>query len=91
MAHRRVRGKAQKRLAMGRERNDARFTATPSKTTLPADYADALGTIKSRIQQERVRVILSANSAMVLLYWDIGQMILVRQDRAGWGAKVIDS
>ncbi len=90
MAHRRVRGKAQKRLAMGRERNDARFTAAPSKTTLPADYADALGTIKGRIQQERMRVILSANSAMVLLYWDIGQMILVRQDRAGWGAKVID-
>jgi predicted nuclease of restriction endonuclease-like (RecB) superfamily len=27
---------------------------------------------------------------MVLLYWDIGQMILVRQERAGWGAKVID-
>ena len=27
---------------------------------------------------------------MVLLYWDIGRMILERQDRAGWGAKVID-
>ena len=27
---------------------------------------------------------------MVLLYWDIGQMILERQQRAGWGARVID-
>ena len=27
---------------------------------------------------------------MVLLYWDIGRMILDRQERAGWGAKVID-
>jgi predicted nuclease of restriction endonuclease-like (RecB) superfamily len=27
---------------------------------------------------------------MVLLYWDIGRMILVRQDSAGWGARVID-
>ena len=27
---------------------------------------------------------------MVRLYWDIGRMILERQDRAGWGAKVID-
>jgi len=35
-------------------------------------------------------VVLAANSAMVLLYWDIGRMILERQDRAGWGAKVID-
>jgi predicted nuclease of restriction endonuclease-like (RecB) superfamily len=27
---------------------------------------------------------------MVLLYWDIGRMILERQDRTGWGVKVID-
>ena len=33
---------------------------------------------------------MSANSAMVLLYWDIGRMILQRQRTEGWGAKVID-
>ncbi len=27
---------------------------------------------------------------MVLLCWDIGRTILARQERAGWGAKVID-
>ena len=27
---------------------------------------------------------------MVLLYWDIGRMILDRQEREGWGAKIID-
>ncbi len=27
---------------------------------------------------------------MVLLYWDIGRVILDRQEREGWGAKVID-
>jgi predicted nuclease of restriction endonuclease-like (RecB) superfamily len=27
---------------------------------------------------------------MVLLYWDIGRMILDRQEREGWGAKVVD-
>jgi len=31
-----------------------------------------------------------ANAAMVLLYWDIGWMILDRQERAGWGTRVID-
>ena len=49
-----------------------------------------LGEIKLRIQQERLRVVLTANVAMVMLYWDIGRMILDRQERAGWGAKVID-
>ncbi|MFL6602513.1 MAG: DUF1016 N-terminal domain-containing protein [Steroidobacteraceae bacterium] len=27
---------------------------------------------------------------MVLLYWDIGRIILERQRRSGWGAKIID-
>jgi predicted nuclease of restriction endonuclease-like (RecB) superfamily len=48
------------------------------------------GEIKRRIQEERLRVVLAANSAMVLLYWDIGRVILDRQEREGWGAKVID-
>ena len=90
MASERRRGEADKRLALGRQRGDARFPATPPKAGLPADYPDALGAIKRRIQEERLRVVLAANSAMVLLYWDIGRMILERQDRAGWGAKVID-
>ena len=33
---------------------------------------------------------MAANSVMVLLYWDIGRLVLDRQKREGWGAKVID-
>ena len=33
---------------------------------------------------------LAANSAMVLLYWEVGRLILDRQEREGWGARVID-
>jgi predicted nuclease of restriction endonuclease-like (RecB) superfamily len=33
---------------------------------------------------------MTANSAMILLYWDIGRLILERQERAGWGSRVID-
>ncbi len=83
-------GEAGSRLVLGRQRRDARFPPTPARAGLPGDYADALRAIKHRIQEERLRVVLSANAAMVRLYWDIGRMILERQDRAGWGAKVID-
>jgi len=57
---------------------------------LPRDYASVLSQIKNRIQQERLRVVLSANSGMVKLYWDVGRAILGKQESAGWGAKVID-
>lgn len=35
-------------------------------------------------------MVLAANSAMVMLYWDIGRLILDRQSHQGWGAKIID-
>ncbi len=68
----------------------AEFLVAPTRSELPADNATVLAEIKSRVTTERLRVVLSANSAMVLLYWDIGRMILDRQEREGWGAKVID-
>ncbi len=87
---RNARGKSENRIVLGHRRKEALFPAAPQRAGLPGDYAEALGEIKCRITQERLRVVLAANSAMVLLYWDIGRMILERQDRAGWGAKVID-
>ncbi len=85
-----VAAKAELRRVGGRAREDVVFPATPPRSGLPHDYADILGEIKRRIREERLRVVMAANSAMVLLYWDIGRLILERQERAGWGARVID-
>ncbi len=78
------------RKVRGRTRNGASFPVAPGRGELPSDYVEVLDEIKRRIQEERLRVVLSANSAMVVLYWDIGQLILARQEQEGWGAKVID-
>jgi len=61
-----------------------------SQTDLPDGYANLLTSLKKRIQQERIKTVLSANCAMMMLYWDIGASILERQQTEGWGAKVID-
>lgn len=57
---------------------------------LPSDYAATLSEIKRRLRESRVRALMGANAALVLAYWDIGHVILERQRREGWGAKVID-
>lgn len=57
---------------------------------MPTGYAAFFAGLKERIARGRIRAVLSANSAMVLMYWDIGQAILERQKQEGWGAKVID-
>jgi len=83
-------GKNENRNALGRQRKGAMFSVAPPRAELPDGYAETLRDLKQRIQQERLRTVLAANSAMVLLYWDIGRTILARQDQAGWGARVID-
>jgi predicted nuclease of restriction endonuclease-like (RecB) superfamily len=54
-------------------------------------YKALLADLKRRIQQAQVRAGLAVNRELVLLYWSIGREILIRQEREGWGAKVIDS
>lgn len=57
---------------------------------IPEGYAEVLADLKQRIARERVRVVMAANAAMVLLYWDVGRVILERQKTEGWGTKVVD-
>ena len=74
----------------GRRREDASFPAPPPRLELPSGYTDLLGEIKQLIQTGRLRTVMAANAAMITLYRDIGSHILERQEREGWGAKVID-
>ena len=53
-------------------------------------YEEFFAALKQRIRSAQVRAALSVNRELVLLYWSIGKDILERQDREGWGAKVID-
>jgi predicted nuclease of restriction endonuclease-like (RecB) superfamily len=61
-----------------------------SENRMPDSYSVFFKDLKKRIQQERLKVVLSANSALVMMYWDIGNSILQKQNNEGWGAKVID-
>ncbi|MCX7088229.1 MAG: PDDEXK nuclease domain-containing protein [Methylococcales bacterium] len=58
--------------------------------SLPTDYAAWLAELKTRIHTAQQRASLSVNRELVLLYWQIGQDILARQNREGWGTKVIE-
>ena len=62
----------------------------PAVSESPDDYARFLTDIKEQIRSERLKVVLSANSALVMTYWNIGNSIRQKQIEEGWGAKVID-
>ncbi len=63
---------------------------SPSPFEMPNGYADFLSSIKKLVHTERLKTVLSANATQVLMYWDIGYRILQKQEKVGWGAKVID-
>lgn len=59
-------------------------------TIVPKGYAAWVVSLKKRISGARQKALLSANAEQIKLYHEIGREILDRQNRQGWGAKVID-
>lgn len=55
----------------------------------PADYAPLLAEIEARVRQAQTRAVLTVNTELIRLYWEIGVPIDQRQQQEGWGVAVI--
>lgn len=64
--------------------------STQENAVESGDYARLLSELKDRIRSARLRAAVAVNQELVLLYWSIGRDILDRQNRAGWGARIVD-
>ncbi|MEM6838638.1 MAG: PDDEXK nuclease domain-containing protein [Cyanobacteria bacterium P01_C01_bin.120] len=60
-----------------------------SNLVLSDGYQELLEGLKDRIRSSQIRAAIAVNQELILLYWQIGQEILIRQEQQGWGAKVI--
>ena len=56
----------------------------------PESYPDLLAALKARIHGARLRAAVSVNRELILLYWEIGHDLLLRQSAEGCGTGVID-
>ncbi len=57
---------------------------------LIADYQELLQNLKKQIRNAQIKAALSVNRELVLLYWQLGKQILLKQQQEGWGTKVIE-
>jgi len=57
---------------------------------LPAGYATLLEQVKTQVRSARMQAARVVNTELVALYWQIGRLILARQQAEGWGTRVID-
>lgn len=58
--------------------------------TVPAGYSQLLDELKTRVRAAQLKAAVAANRELIQLYWDIGRMIVERQQHEGWGQGVID-
>ena len=52
-------------------------------------YSDFLTDLKNKISSSRYEASRAVNKELILLYWDIGNSILRKQESKGWGKKII--
>ena len=53
-------------------------------------YNNLLGTIKQRIHSAQYEAMKAVNKQQIQLNWDIGQMIVEKQEQYGWGKSVVE-
>jgi predicted nuclease of restriction endonuclease-like (RecB) superfamily len=53
------------------------------------EYKQWLTEIKSKIQSAQIKASIAVNSQLITLYWEIGESIVDKQDKLGWGVSVI--
>ncbi len=54
-----------------------------------ASYTKLFSEIKQRIRRAQARAAAAANRELLTLYWDIGRMLVGRQEAEGWGSGVL--
>lgn len=55
------------------------------KELFSSDYKAFLKEIKSRIASSQIKATIAVNEELLRLYWDLAQMILVKQEASSWG------
>ena len=61
-----------------------------ASNVLPVGYRELLDDLKARVRATQFKAALAANREPIELYWDIGRLIVERQQEQGWGTSVID-
>jgi DUF1016 N-terminal domain len=52
-------------------------------------YTELLGVIRRKIDRAQQQAAFSVNRELIFLYWDIGKLIALKQQEAGWGSGII--
>lgn len=55
------------------------------------DYRALIADMKTRIRSAQIKAVVTVNTQLIALYWDIGKLIAEKQRASGWGDAVIEA
>jgi hypothetical protein len=56
----------------------------------PTDYSQFVADVKQRIQQAQYQALRAVNKEKIQLYWELGRLIVDRQQQHGWGKAIVE-
>jgi predicted nuclease of restriction endonuclease-like (RecB) superfamily len=60
------------------------------KSILTPEYKQWLAEIKNKVRSAQLKAATVVNSALIEFYWELGKMIVEKQEQTAWGDKVIN-
>lgn len=63
----------------------------PKDDMLGPDYVHLFAEVKERVRSAQYAALKAVNKELVGLYWDIGRMIVERQEDSRWGKSVVEN
>ncbi|MDF1882897.1 hypothetical protein JHD49_02980 [Sulfurimonas sp. SAG-AH-194-C21] len=54
------------------------------------EYKTFITDIKSKITHSQIKIASTVNSAFIMFYWELGEMISHKQKESKWGSKFIE-
>lgn len=53
-------------------------------------YLEALELIKKQIKNSKIQAVKVVNIELIRLYWNIGKVIVAKQNNSGWGKSIVE-
>lgn len=57
---------------------------------IPSGYKKFLSDLKKKIKIAQLKAAVKVNQELLILYWEIGNSMLEKQKKEGWGSKISD-
>jgi DUF1016 N-terminal domain len=61
------------------------------KAVMSAEYKTFSAEIKERIHKAQHAALKAVNKELITLYWDLGNSIVAKQEKLGWGKAIVEN